>query len=464
MLGLLAGGVALVAVLGLVLQRSVDAEVDPTATDVAAAGRRRLAAAAGAGGRPATRCRSSTPRAGCGRASADADRLVPMLHARRAGRGRGGRAAVHRTVRPAAHRQRTAARGRRRRRAARRPATRSWSARSRWTCCGARTCCAPCCSSSSRCWCWPSALRGVAGHRGRRCARSRRCGAGPRRSPAPAVAGRLPVPPAHDEIHRLAVTLNGMLDRLEAAAPGSGSSSPTPRTSCAARWRTCGPSWRWRGTSARPPTGRPSAEDVLDRHHPAVAARRRPAAARPGRRDARRGSGRRAGRPDRAGPATVGRRAAGRGRSDAGAPCGRSGRPTSCAGWWPTCVDNAVRHARTRVDARRAAPTAAEAPAHGDRRRAGHPGRGPGAGLRAVHPARRRRAPATTAAPGSAWPSCGSWCAATAARSPSTTPRPATESPGLRAQVRLAGRRRGRRQRPGHLTCAADSGVVRTGR
>jgi len=29
--------------------------------------------------------------------------------------------------------------------------------------------------------------------------------------------GRLPVPPAHDEIHRLAVTLNGMLDRLEAA-------------------------------------------------------------------------------------------------------------------------------------------------------------------------------------------------------------------------------------------------------
>jgi signal transduction histidine kinase len=34
---------------------------------------------------------------------------------------------------------------------------------------------------------------------------------------APAVAARLPVPEGRDEIHRLAVTLNGMLDRLEAS-------------------------------------------------------------------------------------------------------------------------------------------------------------------------------------------------------------------------------------------------------
>ena len=50
----------------------------------------------------------------------------------------------------------------------------------------------------------------------RRCARSRRCAAAPRRSP-PRRPAALPVPPSRDEISRLATTLNEMLARLEAA-------------------------------------------------------------------------------------------------------------------------------------------------------------------------------------------------------------------------------------------------------
>ena len=38
---------------------------------------------------------------------------------------------------------------------------------------------------------------------------------------------RVPVPPAQDEIRRLALTMNGMLDRLESAAAGSAGSPPT---------------------------------------------------------------------------------------------------------------------------------------------------------------------------------------------------------------------------------------------
>ena len=53
-----------------------------------------------------------------------------------------------------------------------------------------------------------------------------------RRRPGPAGCR---CPTRSDEIHRLAVTLNDMLDRLERPGPGSGRSSPTPRTSCAAR-------------------------------------------------------------------------------------------------------------------------------------------------------------------------------------------------------------------------------------
>ena len=50
-----------------------------------------------------------------------------------------------------------------------------------------------------------------------RCGRSRRCGGAPPRSRRATPGSRLPVPPARDEISRLAETLNDMLDRLEAA-------------------------------------------------------------------------------------------------------------------------------------------------------------------------------------------------------------------------------------------------------
>ena len=58
---------------------------------------------------------------------------------------------------------------------------------------------------------------GLAGGGRRPCGRSRRCGAGAEEITGRAGAGRLPVPARRDEIHRLAVTLNGMLDRLESA-------------------------------------------------------------------------------------------------------------------------------------------------------------------------------------------------------------------------------------------------------
>ena len=57
-----------------------------------------------------------------------------------------------------------------------------------------------------------------------------------------AAPGRLPVPPAPDEISRLATTLNDMLARLKARSSTSGGSSPTRATSCALRWRCCAPS------------------------------------------------------------------------------------------------------------------------------------------------------------------------------------------------------------------------------
>jgi signal transduction histidine kinase len=87
--GLLVGGLALVAVLGIVLQRSVDAELDRTASDVAAL--------VNAGALP-----QPVPVAGTalvqvvdaqGRvraASIDGDRLVPMLHPDELTRARGG--------------------------------------------------------------------------------------------------------------------------------------------------------------------------------------------------------------------------------------------------------------------------------------------------------------------------------------------------------------------------------------
>ncbi len=64
---------------------------------------------------------------------------------------------------------------------------------------------------------------------------------------------RVPVPAAQDEIGRLAVTMNGMLGRLERLSSRSGGSSPTPATSCAARSPR---SRRWGRRSSPIPTGR----------------------------------------------------------------------------------------------------------------------------------------------------------------------------------------------------------------
>jgi HAMP domain-containing protein len=59
---------------------------------------------------------------------------------------------------------------------------------------------------------------------------------------AGAEGGRMPEPQGDDELARLARTLNEMLARLEAHSTASARSSPTPRTSCARRWRSCAPS------------------------------------------------------------------------------------------------------------------------------------------------------------------------------------------------------------------------------
>lgn len=48
--------------------------------------------------------------------------------------------------------------------------------------------------------------------------------------------GQITVPPAGDEISRLAETMNQMLTRLDRADASSDSSSRTPHTSCTARW------------------------------------------------------------------------------------------------------------------------------------------------------------------------------------------------------------------------------------
>ena len=113
--------------------------------------------------------------------------------------------------------------------------------------------------------CWPPiplllavlARDRLADHRAHAAARSRGCAPAPTRISGTGQDERLPVPDTADEIHALAVTLNEMLDRL-ADAPGSGSarSSPTPPTSCAARWRRCAPSSRSPSGSARAATCR----------------------------------------------------------------------------------------------------------------------------------------------------------------------------------------------------------------
>ena len=66
---------------------------------------------------------------------------------------------------------------------------------------------------------------------------------------------RVPVPPGDDPVARLALTMNEMLDRLEAARPGSVGSPPTPHTNSSHRSPGCGHSWRWRCANPPPRTG-----------------------------------------------------------------------------------------------------------------------------------------------------------------------------------------------------------------
>ena len=217
------------------------------------AGRRRTRCPTRAG-RPAATygCRWSTPQGRVRAASIDADRLVPILYAGRAAPRPAGRAAVHR--RRPARAGRAGAGGRGRRRPADDP-VRCWWRRSmadvtqqrrtllrdhaadRLPAAGAR------CSALVAWRVVGATLRPVEALR-----------AGAEDITGGARPGRLPVPASRDEIHRLAVTLNGMLAPAGGGpGAGSGRSSPTPRTSCAARWPTCAPSWRWRSGSA---TGR----------------------------------------------------------------------------------------------------------------------------------------------------------------------------------------------------------------
>ena len=86
----------------------------------------------------------------------------------------------------------------------------------------------------------------------------------PRRSPAAPRPGRLPVP----DVARRDPPAGGDPQRHARPAgrrpgPGSGRSSPTPRTSCAARWPTCAPSWRWRSGSADRTDWPALADDLL---------------------------------------------------------------------------------------------------------------------------------------------------------------------------------------------------------
>ena len=281
-----------------------------------------------------------------------------------------------------------------------------------------------------------------------RCGRWRSCAGAPRRSPGPARGCRCRRPGTR--CHRLAVTLNDMLARLERPAPGSARSSPTPRTSCARRWPAPGPSWRWRpAVDAGTPAGE-LADGRAGGRRAARPAGRRPAAAGPAGRGA--GAGRR--EPvdlDALAAEVVGRYAAARVPVRARPLRGR----LHGAGRGRRGPAGAGQPGRQRGPARPVAGSGGRGGGGGhgdrDRRRAGHPGRRPGAGLRPVHPARLRTAAGTRAAPGSGWPSSASWSLRTAARSRSATPAPAWSSPSIsrtRRRTRPAPVRRTQRPPP----------------
>ena len=241
-------------------------------------------------------------------------------------------------------------------------------------------------------------------------------------------------------------------------ASGSGPSSRTPRTSCAARWprsarRRGGPAARRR--QATPTGATRSADGVLEDtarmsrlvDDLLLLARLDDARAAAGR-------GRPPGRPAAVADRVVERleRQHGRsvrvrpGRAAERSPCRR--RDDALERVVVNLVENAVRYARSRVEvtvqgSRRGRP------ADGGGRRPRRPGRRPGARLRAVHPARRRPQPRRRAAPGSGWRSSGNSSARTAATCTWTTLLIRRRRACGRSSACRPPRRSGRVSRPG---------------
>ena len=242
------------------------------------------------------------------------------------------------------------------------------------------------------------------------------------------------MPPAADEIRALAITLNGMLDRLAAARERQRSfvadaahELRSPLASMRAQLEV----------AQRLGEGGTLPADLLADLRPAVRAGRGPAAAGPGRR--RHPAAGRGRAWSTAGhllaevaAAYAGQRVPVTVRTGAG---GDDARPTrrSCAGRWTTWSPTpsgtptpAVELAAGRRSATRCVLTV----------RDDGPGiaeRGSGAGLRAVHPAGRRPGPRLRRVRAGAGRSCGSWSAAPAATVALSTPsRPGRWRPMIR--------------------------------
>ena len=212
---------------------------------------------------------------------------------------------------------------------------------------------------------------------------------------------RVPVPPGDDEVARLARTMNGMLERIEKAADrqrrfvaDAAHELRTPLT----RMRT-----ELEVDLAHPAGADPVATeasvlaeveglqrlvvDLLDLARSDAAIATQPVAL-----DRLVAEVVEAARPA---PPRRSRRCSTRSRCTAThRPCGGSSETssTTLSATDPTASSSPSRPRRV-------------CRAGGHRRRPGHPAGRSRAGLRALHPSRRRRAPGTTAAPASAWPS-----------------------------------------------------------